>query len=249
MIYTLTLAHLYPEQMNIYGDRGNIITLAQRSAWRGVALRVLPVGPGDSVDWMEVDLAFFGGGQDSSQALIADDFVRRQAAPLRPAIESGLTMLAICGGYQLLGHYFLTHAGEKLPGAELLDLHTVGGTKRMIGNSVIEWCSSANAKTHLVGFENHSGRTYLGAGVRSMGRAVAGGGNNGEDGTGGAVYRNVYGCYLHGSLLPKNPQLADHLLGLALRRRYGGGAALPPLDDGLELRAQRGMLERLRRSN
>jgi CobQ-like glutamine amidotransferase family enzyme len=245
--YTLTLAHLYPEQMNIYGDRGNIITLAQRCAWRGIALRVLPVGPGDSVDWMQVDLAFFGGGQDSSQALIAEDFVGRQAAPLRPAIEDGLVLLTICGGYQLLGHYFLTHAGEKLPGAGLLDLHTVGGTKRMIGNSVVEWSPPTNVqlKTHLVGFENHSGRTYLGEGVESLGRVLVGGGNNGEDGTAGAVYRNTYGCYLHGSLLPKNPQLADHLIGLALRRRYGAGAALAPLDDGLELRAQRGMLARL----
>jgi CobQ-like glutamine amidotransferase family enzyme len=272
MTYRLRLAHLYPEQMNIYGDRGNIIALARRCAWRGIDVEVLPVGPGAPVDWAAVDLAFFGGGQDSGQALIADDFVRRQAPALALAVEGGLPILAICGGYQLLGHYFLTHTGERLPGAGLLDLHTVGGGARLIGNIVVEAELTADegrktidarsqrerqshpvsdpavlrplSKIRLVGFENHSGRTYLGAGVRPLGRVLAGYGNNGEDGTEGAVYRNVYGCYMHGSLLPKNPQLADHLIGLALARRYGP-IPLPPLDDTLELGAQRTMVERI----
>jgi CobQ-like glutamine amidotransferase family enzyme len=276
MTYRLRLAHLYPEQMNIYGDRGNIIALARRCAWRGIDVEVLPVGPGTPVDWAAVDLAFFGGGQDSGQALIADDFVRRQAPALARAVEGGLPILAICGGYQLLGHYFLTHTGERLPGAGLLDLHTVGGETRLIGNIVVEaeltgderrktkdersqveqqsyalsdtshssFVLRPSSKVRLVGFENHSGRTYLGAGVRPLGRVLAGYGNNGEDGTEGAVYRNVYGCYMHGSLLPKNPQLADHLIGLALARRYGP-IPLPPLDDTLELGAQRTMVERI----
>ncbi len=289
MTYRLRLAHLYPEQMNIYGDRGNIIALARRCAWRGIDVEVLPVGPGTPVDWAAVDLAFFGGGQDSGQALIADDFVRRQAPALARAVEGGLPILAICGGYQLLGHYFLTHTGERLPGAGLLDLHTVGGGARLIGNIVVEadlpadeprtpacpvrgtaGTRTTNDERYLqdqqnhaladrlrspavrhpastvrfVGFENHSGRTYLGAGVRPLGRVLAGYGNNGEDGTEGAVYRNVYGCYMHGSLLPKNPQLADHLIGLALARRYGP-IPLPPLDDTLELGAQRTMVERI----
>jgi lipid II isoglutaminyl synthase (glutamine-hydrolysing) len=265
MTYRLRLAHLYPEQMNIYGDRGNILTLTQRCAWRGVEVELLPIGVGATVDWNAVDLAFFGGGQDSGQALIADDFVGRQGGSLRAAIDDGLVMLAICGGYQLLGHFFLTHTGEKLPGIGAIDVHTVGGDVRLIGNIVVEADLTVDDRrktiddrlheasivdrrssiVRLVGFENHSGRTYLGAGVRPLGRVLAGQGNNGEDGTEGAVYRHAFGCYMHGSLLPKNPQLADHLLGLALRRRYGPQAALAPLDDTLELAAQHTMVERV----
>ena len=262
MTYTLRLAHLYPDQMNIYGDRGNVLTLGQRCAWRDIDLEVVPVGVGATVDWDAIDIAFFGGGQDSGQALIAADFVERQGPLLGQAIAGGLVMLAICGGYQLLGHYFLTHTGERLPGAGVLDLHTVGGDVRLIGNIVVEAELAAEdqprrsgdapaaigrrpSAVRLVGFENHSGRTYLGAGVRPLGRVLAGHGNNGEDGSEGAVFHNCFGCYMHGSLLPKNPQLADHLIGLALGRRYGPAAALAPLDDQLELLAQRSMVDRL----
>jgi CobQ-like glutamine amidotransferase family enzyme len=258
MSLRLKLAHLYPEQMNIYGDRGNILALSQRCAWRGITLDLLPVGVGDQVDWRAVDIAFFGGGQDSGQALIAADFVQRQGPAIRAVIEDGLVLLAICGGYQLLGHYFLTHSGERLPGVGAIDVHTVGGDVRLIGNIVVgvgDWVVGDGKRqpisqyltpdTRLVGFENHSGRTYLGAGVRPLGRVLAGHGNNGEDGTEGAVYRNTFGCYMHGSLLPKNPQLADHLIALALRRRYGPEAMLAPLDDRLEIAAQASMVERL----
>lgn len=242
----LTLAHIYPQHMAIYGDRGNVIALQQRCAWRGIELRVTPVEPGDTMDWAGFDLAFFGGGQDSGQTLIAADLLERQGPGLRAAIEDGLTLLAICGGYQLLGHYFLTHTGERLPGLGALDVHTVGGKQRLIGNILVEAQLGAGAPpVRLVGFENHSGRTYHGAGVRSLGRVLAGHGDNGEDAVGGAVYRNTFGCYLHGSLLPKNPQFADHLLELALRRRYGPAATLAPLDASLELRAQRVMASRL----
>jgi CobQ-like glutamine amidotransferase family enzyme len=257
MSYRLQLAHLYPDQMNIYGDRGNILALTQRCAWRGIALDLLPVGVGRQVDWRAVDIAFFGGGQDSGQALIAADFVQRQGPAIRAAIDDGLVLLAICGGYQLLGHYFLTHTGERLPGVGAIDVHTVGGDVRLIGNIVVgvgDWALGDGKRqqiaqhltpyTRLVGFENHSGRTYLGAGVRPLGRVLAGHGNNGEDGTEGAVYRNTFGCYMHGSLLPKNPQLADHLIALALRRRYGPDARLAPLDDRLEIAAQTSMVER-----
>jgi CobQ-like glutamine amidotransferase family enzyme len=255
----LSIAHLYPEQMNIYGDRGNILTLVQRCRWRGISVRVDPIKPGIDVDWTRYDLAFFGGGQDSGQALIADDFVRRHGPELRAAINDGLVLLAICGGYQLLGHYFLTHTGEKLPGIGALDLHTVGGDRRLIGNIVVQgagirdqgsgtWRSEPRPLTpdsYLVGFENHSGRTYLGADVRPLGRVLRGFGNNGEDGTEGAVHRNAHGCYMHGSLLPKNPHFADHLLRLALERRYGAANALTPLDDSLEQRAHNVMIARL----
>jgi CobQ-like glutamine amidotransferase family enzyme len=261
MGYRLRLAHLYPEQMNIYGDRGNILTLTQRCAWRGVAVDLLPVGVGADVDWGALDIAFFGGGQDSGQALIAADFVERQGPALRAAVEDGLVLLSICGGYQLLGHTYVTHTGEQLPGVGVFDARTVGGEVRLIGNIVVEtevgsWelgvgstvptpNSQLPTPTRLVGFENHSGRTYLGPGARPLGRVLAGHGNNGEDGGEGAVYRNAFGCYMHGSLLPKNPFFADHLIGLALRRRYGPGAELAPLDDRLELAAQRTMVERL----
>jgi CobQ-like glutamine amidotransferase family enzyme len=253
---TLRLAHLYPDHMNIYGDRGNILTLRQRCAWRAIELQYEPIGAGADVDWNANDIAFFGGWQDSGHALIAEDFVQRQGPRLRAAIDDGLVMLSICGGYQLLGHYFLTHTGERLPGIGAMDVHTVGGVERLIGNIVVEAQladpagvagenGGANSSVRLVGFENHSGRTYLGSGVRPLGRVLVGHGNNGEDGSEGAVYRNSIGCYMHGSLLPKNPQLADYLIGLALRRRYGATAALRPLDDHLELAAQRSMVARL----
>jgi CobQ-like glutamine amidotransferase family enzyme len=259
MSYHLRIAHLYPEQMNIYGDRGNILTLMRRCAWRGIDAELMPIGVGLEVDWSQVDLAFFGGGQDSGQALIAQDFVLRHGPALCAAIDNGLVMLTICGGYQLLGHYFLTHTGEKLPGIGALDVHTVGGDVRLIGNIVVEADldnetrderqktndEASSSFVKLVGFENHSGRTYLGSGVRPLGRVLAGHGNNGEDGTEGAVYHNTFGCYMHGSLLPKNPQFADHLIGLALQRRYGTAATLVPLQDDLELAAQRAMVERL----
>jgi CobQ-like glutamine amidotransferase family enzyme len=238
--------------MNCYGDRGNVIALRQRCAWRGIALEVTPVEPGGAVDWAAFDLTFFGGGQDSGQALIAGDLLERQGRGLAAAIDDGLVMLAICGGYQLLGHYFLTHTGERLPGLGAMDVHTVGGSKRLIGNSVVEAELAAEpgaAAVRLVGFENHSGRTYHGPGVRSLGRVLSGHGDNGEDGWGGAIHRNTIGCYLHGSLLPKNPQLTDHMIGLAMGRRYGAAAGLAPLDATLELRAQGTMVRRLLRAH
>jgi lipid II isoglutaminyl synthase (glutamine-hydrolysing) len=244
----LRIAHLYPDHMNIYGDRGNILAFQQRCRWRGVGCEVVPIRAGDTVDWASFDLAFFGGGQDSGQSLIARDLRERQASGLIAAAEDGLVMLTICGGYQLLGHSFLTHEGENIPGIGLLDIHTRGGTKRMIGNVVVDAqldSGDGPRELRLVGFENHSGRTYLGAGVRPLGCVRLGAGNNGEDGSEGAVYRNVYGCYLHGSLLPKNPAFADHLLLLALRRRYGQAATLAPLDDRIEHVAHQAMLARL----
>lgn len=160
MNYRLHLAHLYSSHMNVYGDRGNVIALKQRCAWRGIELSVIPIEPGMAVDWSDFDLAFFGGGQDSGQALIARDLLERQGAGLRAAIEDGLVLLAICGGYQLLGHYFLTHTGERLPGLGALDVYTIGGKRRLIGNIVVEARLGEGAPVRLVGFENHSGRTY-----------------------------------------------------------------------------------------
>ncbi|MFZ9857111.1 MAG: type 1 glutamine amidotransferase [Roseiflexaceae bacterium] len=241
----IRIAHLYPAQMNIYGDRGNIITLVKRCEWRGIEVTVDTIHPGTTVHWQTFDMVFFGGGQDSGQALIADDFVQRQGRELRVALADGLVTLAICGGYQLLGNYFLTHAGDKLPGIGAIDVHTIGGNRRLIGNLAVEldWQIAPHVPRTLIGFENHSGRTYVGSGAQRIGRVLAGNGNNGEDGSEGARVYNTFGCYLHGSLLPKNPHFADYLIGLALTRRYGR-ADLAPLDDTNELYAHQQMIQR-----
>jgi CobQ-like glutamine amidotransferase family enzyme len=242
----LRLGHLYPELMNTYGDRGNILALQRRAAWRGITLRVEGLSLGDRLDPQAYDLFFFGGGQDREQAVVAADLVARKGAGLREAVEAGAVVLAICGGYQLLGHEFRTASGEVLPGVGVLDVWTVAGDRRHIGNCVVR-CTLTGEERLLVGFENHSGKTYLGPGCAPLGRVEIGAGNNGEDGTEGAVYRAAYGCYLHGSLLPKNPWFADHLLRQALVRRYGPEAPFPALDDRLEEQAQRSVLERVRR--
>ncbi|HLI25751.1 MAG TPA: glutamine amidotransferase [Chloroflexota bacterium] len=242
--YTLTLAHLYPELMSTYGDRGNLLALQRRAAWRGIVLRIEPIGLGVPLDPDRYDLYFFGGGQDREQAVVADDLQRKGPA-LRAAAAGGAVMLAICGGYQLLGHEFRTGEGAALPGVGVLDVRTVAGARRHIGNVIVR-CELDGAVRTLVGFENHSGQTYLGPGARPLGRVEVGAGNNGADGTEGAVCGDVYGCYLHGSLLPKNPWFADHLLRRALVRRYGVAVPFPPLDDSLEERAHQAVLARVR---
>jgi CobQ-like glutamine amidotransferase family enzyme len=223
----LRLAHLYPKLMNIYGDRGNIICLKRRCEWRGIEFELTELDVGAPFDPKAYDMAFIGGAQDREQRRVADDFLSLKGAPLREAVERGLVVLAVCGGYQLAGHFYRGADGEELPGLGILDLHTVHpgpSAKRFIGNVVAEWNGQ-----QLVGFENHGGRTYLGPGAKPLARVVTGFGNNGADGFEGAVYRNVFGSYLHGSLLPKNPAFADHLIALAL-----GQGSLPPLDDAVE---------------
>jgi lipid II isoglutaminyl synthase (glutamine-hydrolysing) len=244
----LVLGHLYGDLLNLYADRGNIITLRRRCAWRGIELEVRQIGIGDAVDPQGLDLLFMGGGQDGDQRLMADDLFRLKADALRGALADGLPMLVVCGGYQLFGHYYQPAAGDRLPGLGLFDLHTVhpgSRVPRCIGNVVVEWsaASPAAGRRTLVGFENHGGRTFLGPGARPLGRVLHGHGNNARDGTEGAVVGNAFGTYLHGSLLPKNPHLADHLLRLALARRHPG-ATLAPLDDSLEWRAHEVILRR-----
>ncbi|MCC7371102.1 MAG: glutamine amidotransferase [Chloroflexi bacterium] len=242
----LTLVHLYPDLMNVYGDRGNIITFRRRCAWRGIDLDVQPVSLGDRLTAETTDLIFFGGGQDREQAVISPDFVTEKGAAVREAVEDGAALLAVCGGYQLLGHTYTTVDGQELPGVGVFDVRSVPGSRRHIGNLVAEVELNGTTRT-LVGFENHSGQTYLGPGCRPLGNVLQGGGNNGEDGTEGAVYRDAYGCYLHGSLLPKNPWFADHLIQRALFRRYGEEIPLAPLDDSLEDRAHAAVVNRARK--
>jgi CobQ-like glutamine amidotransferase family enzyme len=231
--------------MSVYGDRGNVLTLQRRAEWRGFEVRLREISLGDSLDPNDVDLIFFGGGQDLEQAVVSPDFLRQKGEAVRQAVADGAALLSVCGGYQLLGTTYTTVDGQQLPGAGLFDIRSVPGPRRHIGNVLIETDLDGQRRT-LVGFENHSGRTYLGPRMQPLGRTVVGAGNNGEDGTEGAVYEGAIGCYLHGSLLPKNPWLADRLLSHAIRHRFGSAAPLAALDDRLEEDAHKAVEARIR---
>ena len=233
-IFMLKILHLYPEHMNLYGDRGNVLALRQRAEWRGIPVEVVNAGPGDDVDWSQVHLVFMGGGEDVHQARVAPDFLAR-GAEISQVLENGCPMLAICGGYQLLGHYYRTQTGEELPGIGFLDVRTEPGEIRAVGDVVTETTLPIQPQT-LVGFENHGGLTFLGPNAKPLAKVQQGRGNNGRDGTEGAVRNHVVGTYLHGSLLPKNPHLTDQLLTWALA--YAGiPITLAPLDDSSEWKA------------
>jgi CobQ-like glutamine amidotransferase family enzyme len=234
----LRLLALYPEQMNIYADRGNLLFLRRRCEWRGIGFSYAASGPGEGFDPAAHDLLYLGGGQDRDQRAVAGDMVATKREALAAAIDDGAAMLAVCGGYQLLGHSYQLDAEETLPGLGLADLETVREpSPRLIGNVAIEADLGQGPRT-LAGFENHGGRTYLGAGATPLGRVLAGFGNNGEDGLEGVRRDNLIGTYLHGPLLPKNACLADRLIALALERRHGSAPDLDPLDDELELAAE-----------
>lgn len=224
----LRIVHLYPDLMSIYGDRGNVIALRQRARWRGIEVEVGSHTAGAALDPTWGDLYFFGGGQDQGQDVVGEDLQGAAGEALRAGIAGGAAVLSICGGYQLLGHEYVPEDAPPIPGLGVLDVRTKAGKRRFVGNLLVE----SDGGT-LVGFENHSGRTYLGPAARPLGRVLVGGGNNGEDKTEGAVQGRVIGCYLHGSLLPKNPWLADRLLAWGLQRRHGP-VTLTPLDDGAE---------------
>jgi len=226
----LTLVHLYPREMNIYGDTGNVLVLRQRLQWRGIEADVVPVAVGDRLP-QQADIVLGGGGQDAAQGEIGTDFASR-AATLRSMADDGVVMLAICGTYQMLGHEFVTLEGRRIPGVGVLDVVTQGQAERLIGNNYVDTPSAGR----LVGYENHSGLTELGAGVAPLGSTLPGRGNNGRDRTEGAVRDNVIGTYLHGPVLAKSPRFADDLIKRALARR-GLDTDLEPLDDALAERA------------
>jgi CobQ-like glutamine amidotransferase family enzyme len=228
----LRLVHLYPREMNIYGDTGNVLVLRRRLLWRALPAEVSPVNVGDPLP-ADADIVLGGGGQDAAQGEIGADFAAR-AAQLRAMADDGVVMLTICGSYQMLGHEFVTHDGRHIPGTSVLDVVTRGAGERLIGNN---WVETPDAG-RLVGYENHSGLTELGPGVRPLGRTQAGRGNNGRDRTEGAVRDNVIGTYLHGPVLAKSPRFADELIHRALRRR-GADTELEPLDDTLPEQAAR----------
>jgi CobQ-like glutamine amidotransferase family enzyme len=257
--------------MDTYGDKGNIITLVKRCQWRGIEANVtnisvnqsLSLAPRSSAQQSEVgtfhfDLFFFGGGQDRQQIIVGKD-LQKKAKGLKAAIDNGAVMLSICGGYQLLQNYFKTIDGEVIKGIGLFDAHTIGSTTRMIQNLWIDLdenlkneigksyptTDNGQLTTDLIGFENHSGKTFLGSGVQPLGKVLKGAGNNGEDQTEGAIFKNAFGCYLHGSLLPKNPHFADYLISKALERRYGM-RKLVPLDDSIEWEAHKSAVKRSR---
>jgi len=227
---------LYPDQMNIYADRGNILFLRRRCEWRGIQFSYAPGEAGEPLDPRAHDLIYIGGGQDRDQRIVAQDMVATKRDGLAEAVEDGAVVLAVCGGYQLLGHSYQL-ADETIPGLGLADCETVREPgPRLIGNIEID-VDLGGRRSELAGFENHGGRTYLGDGAESLGRVVRGHGNNGEDGFEGVRRLNMIGTYLHGPLLPKNAWLADRLIQLALSRRYGGEPELEPLDDDLEAAA------------
>ncbi len=229
----LRLLALYPDQMNIYADRGNVIFLRRRCEWRGIGFALAAAGPGERFDPGAHDLLYLGGGQDRDQRAVAADMVETKRDAFAAAIGDGAVGLAVCGGYQLLGNSYEL-GEEKLPGLGLVDLETVRTPgPRLIGNVAIEVDLGDGERT-IAGFENHGGRTHLGPGAQPLGRVISGFGNNGEDGLEGVLSDNLIGTYLHGPLLPKNAWLADELIARALQRRYGARPTLQPLDDRLE---------------
>lgn len=240
----LNICHLYPEVLNLYGDTGNIACLKKRLEWRGVECEVTDLPIGERADFTAFDMFFIGGGQDFEQEVLLSDLHSGKDREIVSAVDDGKVFLAICGGYQILGKYYRTYTGEQCDFIGALDLYTIGSEQRMIGNYMYK-CTEENGGSTVVGFENHSGKTYLGGGVRPLGDVLSGFGNNGEDGCEGARYNNVFATYSHGPLLPKNPEFADMLLLTALKRKYGD-AELTPLDDALEKKAHAAMERRLK---
>ncbi|MFA5785901.1 MAG: glutamine amidotransferase [Actinomycetota bacterium] len=230
----LRICHLYPELMSTYGDRGNVIALERRAEWSGMRVRTDEVSVGDALP-EDCDFYFIGGGQDLAQGTVAEDLCREKAGALRRVWDAGAVIFSICGGYQLLGRAYRDAHGGLLEGIGILDVETVARPGRLIGDVVARSALEGSEGKTLVGFENHGGRTYLGPEARPLARVVRGAGNNGGDGTEGAVQGTCYGTYLHGAMLPKNPWLADHLLRRALARRHSS-FELPSLDDSLEER-------------
>lgn len=247
----LKICHLYPQILNLYGDTGNMLIIQKRTIWRGINTEITPVSLGDHTDFTQFDMIFIGGGADLDQTIVSADLQNKKDS-LIDAVEKGITLLAICGGYQLLGQYYETLDGSILPGIGLFDFVSYSGKKRLNGNVVVEL--NQDLREHmkdaigskirtLVGFENHSGCTVLGSEGQPLGYVLKGNGNNGDDSTEGACYKNAVGTYLHGPFLAQNPHFADYLIGQALRSKYS--LTLTELDNSLELQAHHSMVRRL----
>ncbi len=239
----LTICHLYPDLLNVYGDVGNVLILKHRASLRGIDVNIVNCSIGDDLDTDNTDIIFFGGGQDFEQSIVSDDLNNVKKQPLTEYVEEGKVLLAICGGYQLLGKYYTAPNGEKIEGLGILDIYTEGGNTRFIGNTEIV---NEEFNETYVGFENHSGRTYINS-HKPLGKCVHGYGNNGSDGYEGCIYKNTFGSYFHGSFLSKNPEFADRLLTLALQKKYGEEIKLEPLKDEFELKAKQSIIGRLQK--
>lgn len=230
----LKIAHLYPDLLNLYGDSGNVLCLEKRLQWRNIEYDIDLIFAGSKCRLIDYDIIFIGGGQDFEQHLVMQEIGRGVDNQLKNAIEEEAVVLAVCGGFQLLGKYYQTNKGEILNFTSILDFYTVGKSKRFIGNYIFK----TEEKIRIMGFENHSGRTFLGKNTKPLGKVLMGYGNNGKDGTEGVRYKNVFGTYCHGPVLPKNPDFADLLIEKALYRKYGK-TELAPLDTSLEVLARR----------
>jgi hypothetical protein len=228
----LHICHLYYDILNLYGDNGNIRTMQKRLAWRGIDSQITQLSFGEVNREDQYDIIFIGGGQDFEQEILVKDLFQYKADWLKEEIEKGTVILGICGGYQMLGKYYEAADGTKVDFLGGIDVYTTASDKRMIGNFIYEHESDAGETYRIVGFENHNGQTWLGESVKPLGKIIKGYGNNGEDGTEGARYKNVFATYSHGPLLPKNARIADELLEIAYQRKYG--EKLPPLEHAME---------------
>ena len=238
----LTICHLYPDLLNVYGDVGNVLILKHRASLRGIDVNIVNSSLNDTLDKDNIDIIFFGGGQDYEQSIVSNDLNTIKKDDIKEYIEDGKVFLAICGGYQLLGKYYTAPNGEKINGLGILNIYTEGGDTRFIGNTEIY---NESFDETYVGFENHSGRTYINDHT-PLGKCIHGYGNNGQDGYEGCIYKNTFGSYFHGSFLSKNPEFADRLLLLALQNKYSTDVKLDLLDDELELKAKSVIKERLK---
>lgn len=245
----LTIGWLYPDLMSTYGDRGNIIILQKRCLWRNIDCEIKTITLETPVaELKSCDLLSMGGAQDRQQKIASDDLRENKGPVLKEMIENGIPGLFVCAAYQFMGNYYRPAEGKDIKGLGIFDLYTqhFGKDKpRCIGDLVIQLNNEFHGlKNTLVGFENHGGRTYLGKKVKPLGKVLYGFGNNGEDKTDGAVYKNAYGSYSHGPILSKNPHLADHLIKLSLGKKYEREVKLPKLDDTLEWQAHEMILKR-----
>lgn len=230
----IKIAHLYPDLLNLYGDSGNVLCLQKRLMWRNIECKTDLLYADSYFDLNNYDIIFIGGGQDFEQRLVLKSLSKGVADNLHSAIENEVCVLAVCGGFQLLGKYYQTNKGDVLNFTGILDFYTVGKSKRLIGNYIFK----TEEKIRIMGFENHSGRTYLSKNLKPLGKVLMGCGNNGKDGTEGVRYKNTFGTYCHGPILPKNPDFADLIIENALLRKYGK-AELSPIDNTLEIFARK----------
>lgn len=236
----LNICHLYPDLLNVYGDVGNILILKHRAESRDIKVNIFNISLNDNFKAEDYDIVFFGGGQDYEQVIVSEDLMNNKKEELSRYIEDNKVFIAICGGYQLLGKYYTAPNGERIEGLGILDIYTEGGDTRFIGNTVIY---NEEFNETYVGFENHSGRTYVN-GLKPLGKCLHGYGNNGSDGSEGCIYKNTFCTYFHGSLLSKNPELADRFIKTALCAKYGD-VNLCPIDDSFELKAKETMINKL----